>query len=161
MATRAVSKLLAFTGAGFLGLATLLFSGCGGGGSDGGVVTPPPTAQPTISWIQNNVFTPKCALSGCHIGPNPQNGLDLSKGNATANLRNVPSFCDSSIMRVLPGDSSSSLLFQKLTDTQPPHCGEPMPKPLNPGDPWMMLPADELDAIRTWIDTDAAPQPGY
>ncbi len=138
--------------------------GGGGGGSDGGVVTPP-AFEATISWIQNNVFTPKCALAGCHTGPNPQNGLDLSMGNAFANLVNVPSFCDPQIVRVVPGDSANSLLFQKLTNTQPAHCGEPMPKPQNPGDPWVMLPANELQAIRQWIDGDgsggAQPQPGY
>jgi len=37
--------------------------------------------EASIADIQNKIFTPRCALSGCHTGTSPQNGLDLTLGS--------------------------------------------------------------------------------
>ena len=154
-------------------LFTLIAVGCGssggggGGGNDstGGML--PTTIEPSIVSIQNLVFTPKCALSGCHTGPNPQNGLDLTMGGATDNLVNVPATWDANFLRVEAGNPDDSYLYMKLIG-DPRIQGEPMPKcQPQPGCAWIALPADELTAIFDWINGDGAadgpdrPRPGY
>ncbi len=50
---------------------------------------------------------------------------------------------------VVPGDASVSLLYLKVTGTQPAGCGEQMPlfgTPLTPGD---------VGKVRGWIDRGA------
>ena len=143
-------------------------SGGGGGdsdGSSGGMM--PGGIRASIVSIQDRVFTPKCALSGCHTGPNPQNGLDLTMGNSTANLVNVPATWDSAFLRVEAGNPTDSYLYMKLVD-DPRIQGEPMPKCRpQPGCAWTALPGDELAAIFDWINGDGdedgpdRPRPGY
>lgn len=72
---------------------------------------PDPTA--TFTRIQAEVFTPSCALSGCHSGPNPQLGMDLSAGRAYAQIVNVRAV-ESSRARIAPGDPDASYLISKV-----------------------------------------------
>lgn len=132
-----------------------LFLGCGGGDGDssGGMMNTT-VVQPTITDIQNKIFTPRCALSGCHVGPTPQAGLDLSLGNAQANLINVPATSDSSFLRVEPNDPQNSYLYMKLVN-DPRIVGEQMPK----GGPF--LGTTELGAIFDWIGGGSQERPGY
>ncbi len=109
---------------------TLLLLACacssGGGGSTGGVIPPPnPGVQPTIESIQNSIFTPKCALSGCHTGATPQPiqgaGLDLSAGKSQdsllgANRLGVASTIDPAFMRVVQGNVADSYLYMKVVN---------------------------------------------
>jgi hypothetical protein len=125
----------------------------------------PTGVQASIVSIQNEVFTPKCALSGCHTGPAPQNGMDLTMGSATANLVDVPATWDASFKRVDPGDASDSYLYMKLVN-DPRIQGEPMPKCQPQPCSWVALPGDELAAIFDWIngsgpDRPDDPLPGY
>ena len=68
---------------------------------------PDPTA--TFSRVQAEIFTPSCALSGCHAGPNPQLGLDLAAGRSYSNIVNVRAV-ESTRLRVAPGDADASFL---------------------------------------------------
>ena len=96
----------------------------GGGGGTGGVIPPaPPGVTPDIVSIQNNIFTPKCALSGCHTGPTPQPlqgaGLDLTLGASLDSLlgaarTGVPSTLDAAFSRVEQGNSVDSYLYMKI-----------------------------------------------
>ena len=140
------------TGVAFVVLAAALALSCGGGGgSSGGVMQPPPPPlQPTLASIQDNIFTPSCALSGCHAGGAPQMGQNLSAGQAFMNIVNVASAENSSFMRVKPGDAANSYLYMKITGDAR-ITGARMP--LTGG----TLSAAKIAAIRDWINGGAAP----
>jgi hypothetical protein len=65
-----------------------------------------------FSELQKNIFTPSCALDGCHAGPNPQHDLNLSEGKAYTNLVNIQSQHFPTLKRVLPGSKDQSVLYQ-------------------------------------------------
>lgn len=113
----------------FLIGACLLPLGCGnekalptdpGGG-------PGPSPLATYTRVQDEVFTPKCALSGCHLGPASlaQEGLVLS--SAYDNIVRVRANQNPSIFRVTPGDATNSYLWRKITPGQP-IIGDRMPQ---------------------------------
>ena len=72
---------------------------------------PDPTA--TFTRVQAEVFTPSCALSGCHSGASPKVGQDLSAGKAYAQIVNVRSV-ESTRLRIAPGDPDASYLISKV-----------------------------------------------
>jgi hypothetical protein len=81
----------------------------------------------------------------------PAAGLDLSSSSTGyAGLVNVPSTqCTPTKMRVLPGNSNSSYLINKLTGLN--MCfGSKMPKTGT-------LSQAEIDTVRAWIDSGAGP----
>ena len=116
---------------GFLLAACLAPSGCGdekpfvtepGGG-------PEPSPLATFTRVQDEVFTPKCALSGCHLGPasQAQEGLVLTSGLAYENIFMIRANQNPSIFRVTPGDPANSYLWRKITVGQP-IVGDRMPQ---------------------------------
>lgn len=127
--------------------AGLLAVSCGGGSAGGGVIAPP--AGVTSAEVQAQVFGPRCALSGCHVGAGAPFGLDLSSvGSSAANLVDVTSAEVPSLDRVEPFQSADSYLYLKLVG-DPAIQGDPMPAaggPLNGAD---------LTLVRTWIDQGA------
>ena len=64
-----------------------------------------------FSEIQKNIFTPVCAVAGCHLGRDSQANLDLSEGNSYSNLINVKSLLFPTFKRVVPGNKEQSLLY--------------------------------------------------
>ncbi len=114
---------------------------------------PPPPLQPTLDSIQANIFTPSCALSGCHAGATPQMGQNLSAGQAYSNIVNVPSAEEPQYFRVKPGDAANSYLYMKITGDARIQ-GVQMPKIGGP------LSADKIAAIRDWINAGAQPGTG-
>lgn len=95
------------------------------------------------------IFTANCAKAGCHLGPAPQQGLNLSEGNAYANLVGVATTECNNRTRVVAGDVSQSYIYNKITGVD--LCtGSRMPKGQDP------LPAEDIDAIRRWICNGAA-----
>lgn len=105
--------------------------------------------QPTLASIQDNVFTPQCATSGCHGGGNAAAGLRLDAGFSHAGLVNVASPQGANLVRVVPGDPGASLLIHKLEGTQ--STGSRMPL----GGPF--LPQSTIDVVRRWITDGAQP----
>lgn len=130
------------------GLAALLAgaAGCGSGRTLGGAA-----AGETVTLARDvqPIFTANCAFSGCHAGSAPQLDLDLSEGRAHAHIVNVPSVEVEGLMRVLPGDSANSYLFQKISQENPA-VGSRMPLGGS-------LSAAQIDTIRRWIDGGALP----
>lgn len=101
--------------------------------------------QPTLSSIQENVFTPIC--STCHGGANPAAGQNLSNiENSIANLINVNS-SNPQFKRVLPGSSAESYLYLKVTGNS--QAGAQMPLGQR------ALDQDTINAIKQWIDDGA------
>lgn len=105
--------------------------------------------EATLSSIQTNIFDTRCALSGCHAGPNAQQGMDLSAGAAHDNIVNVPSNEQPELDRVEPGQPNASYLIHKI-EGRASIVGQRMPLGREP------LSQDEIDAIRDWI-ADGAP----
>lgn len=130
----------------------VILASCGGGGGSSYSPPPPPppppvTFGPIFSEIQASVFTPTCAVSGCHTGSGAPQGLQLDAANSYTLLVGVASTEDAAVLRVSPGDPDSSYLIHKLEGNA--SVGGQMP--LN-GTP---LSQANIDSIRQWI-TDGA-----
>lgn len=109
----------------------------------GGEVTP------TFSSIQQNIFNTSCALSNCHLGAGAQSQLDLSAGNAYADLVGVSSVEVPGLLRVDPGNADDSYLVRKI-EGGPGIVGARMPFGRSP------LSSEQIQSIRDWIDAGAA-----
>lgn len=84
------------------------------------------------------IFTSRCALSGCHVTPSPQAGMNLSAGVSYANTVNQPAVVFGPGTRVLPGDPGASILYQLVSTGVMPLLGGP-------------LTAAQIETIREWI----------
>jgi len=102
-----------------------------------------PIVEPTLVSIQDNVFTPRCATSGCHRGANPAGGLNLETGNSFGELVNVSS--QTAGLLVVPQDPDNSVLIMRLEQD----LASPLLMP--PGQP--TLSQETIDAVRLWIST--------
>ena len=110
-----------------------------------------PVSAATLDALQASVFTPTCAVSGCHNGPAGNNlpaGMDLTSADASfANLVGVASRQQPLIMRVAAGDPDNSYLVHKIEGTAA--SGQRMP--LGGG----LLDQTVIDDIRLWIANGA------
>jgi hypothetical protein len=88
--------------------------------------------------------------TGCHSGPFPSAGLNLSAASSYGALVNVLSSECTSTKLVAPGDSASSYLVHKLLGTGPCYVGVRMPFGGTP------FTASEMLIVTTWIDQGAA-----
>jgi len=122
-------------------------SSSGGSGDNGGGGS----LQATLSSIQDNIFTPSCALSGCHNSITAQAGLILEDGQSFSSLVDVMSTQSTSLNLVEPDDSDMSYLLNKLLGTQiaAGGSGERMRKDVTP------LTDAQIDVIMDWIDNGA------
>lgn len=120
-------------------------SGGGGDTGNGG------SLQATLSSIQDNIFTPSCALGGCHNSTAASAGLVLEDGQSFSNLVNVMSTQATSLNRVEPNDSGNSYLIDKLLGTQNDvgGTGARMPRIGS------LLTDAQIDIIMDWIDNGA------
>lgn len=109
------------------------------------VTTPPPSSNANLTFIQANVFTPIC--SGCHGGPTPSAGMNLTAGQAFANIVNVNSSEVPSLLRIKPGDPDNSYLIRKIEGTAT--VGGRMPLGGAPLSPTL------IQTIRDWISDGA------
>lgn len=131
----------------------LLIAGFASGCSKGSLYPSQPSSPPTSQTVsfQTNVqpiFTANCAVSGCHTGPSPQRGLDLSAGNAYANIVNVKSQEIPYLYRVKPSNSDSSYLYMKITGASG-ITGARMPY-LRP-----QLSQTDIQTVQSWINQGA------
>ncbi len=105
--------------------------------------------QPSLTSIQNNIFTPICSV--CHTGPSGPNlpsGMDLSSVAASfSSLINISSFQEPTILRVAVNNAEDSYLIDKLEGTST--VGSRMPQ----NGPFLDQPT--IDVIRFWIDSGA------
>lgn len=117
----------------------------------------PPPYDGTFDRIQQQIFDQSCALSGCHDSQTHQANLILETGAAYGNLVDVtPTNPNVPVdwKRVLPGDSSRSFLFHKITGDLDVGQGQQMP--LDGGS----LDQHLIDIIQLWIDA-GAPATGW
>ncbi len=103
---------------------------------------------PTLAQVQEQVFTPHCAVAECHDSQTARSGLVLQAGLAYANLVEVPSRERPAVLRVAPGEPDDSYLYLKISAPIPPE-GDRMPQGLLP------LSADLIGLVRAWIEAGA------
>ena len=118
-----------------------------GGGSQ------PPDPQPTVTLNADvqPILSVSCAVSGCHVGPSPVLGQDLSAGRTFASVVDVPSVEAPALRRVRPFLADSSYLVHKIQGTQAAVGGSGERMPLTGG----ALTEDEIAVIRGWIAAGA------
>jgi hypothetical protein len=109
----------------------------GGGGNE------PIDPNATFTRVQSEVFTPTCAVIGCHHPVGQQSQLVLSTGNAYGNLVGVTSVENPALKRIAPGDPANSYLYRKITGAG--ITGDRMPQAGPP------LSEANLNLIRDWI----------
>lgn len=135
-----------------LGL-VLSAASCGGDGVIDSVVGPPAIA-PTLTALQESIFTPKCALRGgfCHVSTQAA-GMDLSAGKTYLSTVGIAGDGVAStellyLKRVSPGNAADSYLYMKVV-------GDPRIVPVQMPMVGPLLSPAELAAIRAWIDAGA------
>ena len=114
--------------------------------------------------IQDNILTPSCALSGCHLSSADatfsQHGLVLSKGNSFANLvgkspKNAAAKADK-LLLVFPGDATYSFLYHKIAcDSLHNHGNSSLygsHMPMGGG----YISKGQVEFIRRWINAGAS-----
>lgn len=109
--------------------------------------------QPTLSSIQDDLFTPRCTQSSCHSVEFHAGELVLVEGMAFAELAqpvNHPTALADGIQQVVAGDPEASFLWIKLQAGLDPSFGTLMPQGSSTG-----LPPEDIDAVRTWIERGA------
>jgi hypothetical protein len=109
-------------------------------------MSPPPVS---FSSDVQPIFDARCATAGCHVGPTPAQGLDLTTGQAWVQIVGRPSGEKLRLRRVQPGDPMRSYLYQKLVGAAG-LAGVPMP---NSGG---ALAAEQIQVIATWIAEGAS-----
>lgn len=94
------------------------------------------------------LFTANCAFSGCHAAgaQPPQQGMNLSPGQAYANIVGIPSRELPAMQRVRPLLPESSYLVHKIQGTQLSVGGSGERMPLGGA-----LTTSEIERIRGWI----------
>ena len=130
-------------------LLAFAFSACSKSSSSSNPVSPPATGNSSISFHSQiqPIFTANCAVSSCHAGPTPQQGMDLSSGKAYASIVNVKSIEVPTYYRVKPSYSDSSFLYFKITGNS--IAGIRMPYQRAP------LSSSDIQTIKNWIDQGA------
>jgi len=101
----------------------------------------PPAA--TLEGLQQVLFTPGCALSGCHGEPAPRSELSLVAGHTYGSVVNVPSGQEPLLDLVEPGSADESYIVHLLEG----------PVSHSPGQP--RLTNTQLQILRSWIDAGA------
>jgi hypothetical protein len=136
-------------------LAGLSLAGGCGGSSPGGSSASGSAA--TFTQIYAAIFPlgTHAQCNYCHDRPANEisNGM-LDMGHTQADVytavvgtSSMSAKCGPTNKLVVPGDSSTSLLFLKLQDAPP--CGDRMPQGASP------LTAESLEMVRSWIDAGA------
>jgi hypothetical protein len=100
------------------------------------------------------IFNNSCAaVAGCHLGPEPFTGLNLSAGNAFRNLVPIKSSEDDGRFRINPGDPDASYLYRKIIGA-PGIVGGRMPLGCSGA---TCLSDTETQTILDWISNGAPP----
>ncbi|MCJ8319266.1 MAG: CHRD domain-containing protein [Colwellia sp.] len=102
-----------------------------------------PMQVTTLTQLKTQIFSPNCAVSGCHAGASPQQGMNLSASQIFSNIVNVTSSEAPNLMRVTPGDPDNSYLIQKVEGTASVGARMPLGQ--------AALTNAEIDMIRQWI----------
>jgi Membrane bound beta barrel domain (DUF5777) len=90
----------------------------------------------------------RCAMPGCHAGPEAVQGLRLEADQIYRSTVNVRARTDPRLLRVAPGAPDQSLLYRKLLPQDQGHYRGPrMPRSMDP------LTDEEIALVRQWIES--------
>lgn len=120
-----------------------------------------PTDASSFDLIQQRIFTPSCALSGCHASAQDasfaQHGLVLTADVAYQNLAGVSpkntNALNDGLKRVKAFASSQSLLYYKLNSAAIHHSGQQYGNPMPLGG--QSLTDGQIEFVRRWIEAGA------
>jgi hypothetical protein len=139
-----------------------LSGGCGSSGSTpatndpagGTLATGDSGSAPTFTNVYSDILGPNCA--SCHTPGGEAPFLDMStQAMAYTNLVGVkadgPSCGGSGLIRVVAGDPTESLLYEKVSESKPP-CGAQMP--FGCSGPGCLSSSDQRE-IEDWINGGA------
>lgn len=101
--------------------------------------------------IQDNIFTPSCALAGCHSSASAQVGMSLAEGEAYDNIVGVESTEAAGLNRIEAFDPDNSYLIHKLEGTQESVGGSGARMPKNSS----ALTDEQIAILREWITNGA------
>lgn len=115
----------------------------------------------TIQNLQKLIFEPTCANSGCHDGLfEPDFRTVESSYNSLINRAIIKQdTSDPQIFRVVPGNSSKSMLLKRLLVDINGNSGK-MPILVDPGSDWLSKKDEYIDLVKQWIDSGALDQHG-
>lgn len=109
-----------------------------------------------FAWLHHKIFKPTCANSGCHDGSFEPHFSSISSSYAT--LVNHPVISNDANFsfdyRVTPGYTSTSLLYERLTNEIPNSSGM-MPLVVDADSDWNDRRDEYLAAISAWINNGA------
>jgi hypothetical protein len=112
---------------------------------------------PALSRIQSEIFTPSCAVAGCHVsGGDAPMPLTDARTSYEALVDAVPTNSAARAAgkkRAVPLRPDQSFLLQKLMRDLQFGEGDPMPQNAPP------LTQAQIDLIRAWIEQGAVPVP--
>ncbi|HVW23917.1 MAG TPA: hypothetical protein VHC69_01010 [Polyangiaceae bacterium] len=108
--------------------------------------------DPTLESLRDTIFVTSCGYDSCHGDNNFAYGLWLTADvdRLTSELVGAPSQSCKPEVLVVPGDSTRSFLYDKLSSPNP-KCGHQMPYGIEP------LPDSALGCVRGWIESLTAP----
>ncbi|HET8774488.1 MAG TPA: hypothetical protein VFP80_11870 [Thermoanaerobaculia bacterium] len=111
--------------------------------TDPGATGEPIDPTATFSRVQNEIFTPTCAVIGCHDPLGQSSQMILTQGQAYGNIVNRPSVEMPALSRIQPNDVTNSYLYRKITGAG--ITGDRMPLGGPP------LTEAQIQLIRNWI----------
>ncbi len=98
---------------------------------------------PEIEALRETIFTPSCAIAGCHSSGDKAGGLDFQAADLEGQLIGQSSGTCDGWIRVVPQSPDESLLYAKIAGPAP--CGTMMPPPAG-------LSPEQSACVRTWIE---------
>lgn len=113
------------------------------GGSTGGGSRP----AVTLVRLSGEIFTPRCATSGCHSGATRAGGLSLQAEDIAAAIVDVPSEAKPDYKLVAPGDPVNSYLLMKMRGDEG-IAGDRMP-------PGGALEEEQIALVEAWVEAGA------
>ena len=107
------------------------------------------TTEPaiTLAVLSAEIFTPRCAVSGCHSGGFPAEGMLLTADRIAEQIIDVPSVGQPNTKRIDPGNPDGSYLLKKLLGRDIVGSQMPLNSPL--------LNDEQIGKIRAWIEAGA------
>ncbi len=115
------------------------------GGEDSPVAPPKEPGPVTLARLAAEIFTPKCATSGCHAGGAPSAALSL-EADRLAEMIGAKSHQEEGALLIDPGNPDGSYLISKVKGTG---SGERMPIGLDP------LTPEEIQMLVDWVAAGA------
>ncbi len=115
------------------------------------VAEPTNTPAVTLQQVQDQIFSPSCAVQFCHSGDFPSAQLNLEDGRSLDELVGVPpsntAATAAGLLRVSAGDPDKSFLITKIVGPTAIELGSKMPLAGAP------LTTEQIDLVRSWINS--------